>query len=245
MSWTTERVEELTNLWNAGHSASAIGKHLGVTKNAVVGKAHRLKLTARPSPIRRDSDPQPKRRAPSRDGSCASASPVTASAVATAKSDPAKSDVVTSDVAKSGAAKSDRVARSPKLVAEKRAPAAASAPLRDAATRLAPKVVPPLRDVGGPAAERAMPGETAQATADVDGARDPGAAKADKPVRQVSLMRRRPRAANSSQVCQWPIGDPSDPDFHFCGDPSEQGKPYCTKHCTQAYIRKTRDNKAA
>ena len=58
-------------------------------------------------------------------------------------------------------------------------------------------------------------------------------------------MRRRPRAANSSQVCQWPIGDPSDPDFHFCGDPSEQGKPYCTKHCTQAYIRKTRDNKAA
>lgn len=53
MSWTPERIEELKRLWDAGHSASEIGKQLGVSKNAVVGKAHRLKLAARPSPIKR------------------------------------------------------------------------------------------------------------------------------------------------------------------------------------------------
>jgi len=52
MAWTNELIQELTQLWDAGHSASHIGKKLGVSKNAVIGKAHRLKLPARPSPIR-------------------------------------------------------------------------------------------------------------------------------------------------------------------------------------------------
>ena len=52
MSWTQERIEELTRLWEAGQSASQIGRVLGMSKNAVIGKAHRLKLPARPSPIR-------------------------------------------------------------------------------------------------------------------------------------------------------------------------------------------------
>lgn len=54
MTWTDERVAELIRLWEAGQSASAIGKILGVSKNSVVGKAHRMKLRARPSPIKRD-----------------------------------------------------------------------------------------------------------------------------------------------------------------------------------------------
>ena len=46
-SWTVERVETLTKLWNEGFYASEIGKVLGITRNAVIGKANRLKLTAR------------------------------------------------------------------------------------------------------------------------------------------------------------------------------------------------------
>ena len=53
MSWNEERIDALKRLWGAGYSASAIGKMIGVSKNAVVGKAHRLKLPARPSPIKR------------------------------------------------------------------------------------------------------------------------------------------------------------------------------------------------
>lgn len=53
MDWTEERITELTRLWNDGLSTAEIGKLLGISKNAVVGKAHRLRLASRPSPIRR------------------------------------------------------------------------------------------------------------------------------------------------------------------------------------------------
>lgn len=53
-SWTDERVERLKYLWSQGMSASEIAQELGdVTRNAVIGKAHRLGLSGRPSPIRK------------------------------------------------------------------------------------------------------------------------------------------------------------------------------------------------
>ena len=54
MEWTEEVILRLRGLWTEGHSTAEIGRRLGVSKNAVVGKAHRLDLAARPSPIRRD-----------------------------------------------------------------------------------------------------------------------------------------------------------------------------------------------
>jgi hypothetical protein len=53
MGWTEERVDQLTQLWIEGLSASEIGRRLEVSKNAVIGKAHRLGLPSRPSPIKR------------------------------------------------------------------------------------------------------------------------------------------------------------------------------------------------
>jgi GcrA cell cycle regulator len=54
MEWSEETIVHLRALWADGHSTAEIGRRLGVSKNAVVGKAHRLDLPARPSPIRRD-----------------------------------------------------------------------------------------------------------------------------------------------------------------------------------------------
>jgi len=54
MEWSEETIVNLRALWAEGHSTAEIGRRLGVSKNAVVGKAHRLDLPARPSPIRRD-----------------------------------------------------------------------------------------------------------------------------------------------------------------------------------------------
>ena len=48
MSWTDEKVEKLKELWTKGHTASQIADILGdTTRNAVIGKAHRLDLEAR------------------------------------------------------------------------------------------------------------------------------------------------------------------------------------------------------
>jgi GcrA cell cycle regulator len=53
MEWNDETIGQLMALWSEGHSTAEIGRRMNVSKNAVVGKAHRLNLPARPSPIRR------------------------------------------------------------------------------------------------------------------------------------------------------------------------------------------------
>ena len=58
MSWTDDRVSILKKLWGDGHTAAEIAKQLGgVTRNAVIGKAHRLKLSNRVSPIQQNKKP--------------------------------------------------------------------------------------------------------------------------------------------------------------------------------------------
>lgn len=151
MTWTDERVAELMRLWEAGRSASEIGRLLGVSKNSVVGKAHRMKLKARPSPIKRGASPQPRR------------------------------------------------------------PAAAS-----------PKP--------------ASPAQPKQAQAQ---ARPAAPAPAPRPSRPVA------RTNGKGPSCLWPIGDPGDEDFHFCGEPAVPGKPYCDEHCARAYIVRNRNDSEA
>jgi GcrA cell cycle regulator len=54
MSWTEDKVALLRQLWGSGKSASEIAELLGdVSRNAVIGKAHRLGLSGRPSPIKK------------------------------------------------------------------------------------------------------------------------------------------------------------------------------------------------
>ncbi|HEX8126989.1 MAG TPA: GcrA family cell cycle regulator [Allosphingosinicella sp.] len=53
MSWTDERIDRLKELWTQGNTASQIADELGgVSRNAVIGKAHRLGLQSRPSPVK-------------------------------------------------------------------------------------------------------------------------------------------------------------------------------------------------
>lgn len=67
MEWTDDAIARLKQFWAEGLSTAEIGRRMGVSKNAIVGKAHRLMLESRPSPIRRDlanrasKPPQPRR----------------------------------------------------------------------------------------------------------------------------------------------------------------------------------------
>src|ERR1700743_809405 len=59
LNWTDDRVEQLKNLWTEGLSASQIARALGgVTRNAVIGKVHRLGLAGRASPSRSSERPR-------------------------------------------------------------------------------------------------------------------------------------------------------------------------------------------
>jgi GcrA cell cycle regulator len=49
--WTEERDEELAGFWHDGLTTTEIGRHMGVSKNSVIGRAHRLQLPSRASPI--------------------------------------------------------------------------------------------------------------------------------------------------------------------------------------------------
>ena len=65
MSWTDERIDQLKAMWEKGLTASQIADELGgVSRNAVIGKAHRLGLQSRPSPVK--ANEAPKKAAPAR-----------------------------------------------------------------------------------------------------------------------------------------------------------------------------------
>lgn len=150
MSWTDERVLMLKKLWGEGKTAAEIAKLIGggVTRNAVIGKAHRLKLSGRVSPIQENVRIE-----------------VAGSAVRTAA--PRKMQKAT-----------------------------------------LPKVSP--RDI----------------IASVHVPRVEENYCYGEGVQLVDLKER---------MCHWPLGDPKEPGFKFCGGPSVEGMPYCDHHCRVAY----------
>ena len=65
MSWTDERIERLKKMWTDGATASQIADELGgVSRNAVIGKAHRLGLEQRPSPVKPGEEKEARKAAP-------------------------------------------------------------------------------------------------------------------------------------------------------------------------------------
>ena len=180
MEWTEQRIETLRKLWGQGQTASQIAALLGgITRNAVIGKAHRLGLTGRPSPIKREAgaSPQPRRR--------------------TAGAAPARR--------MPGAGQPGGVHGQPLPHTHGVSHGAASVPQQQARSEGA--IAPAARET-------------------------PVAPPAAKPA---------PRAAAhvGSKTCSWPMGDPKQPGFHFCGEPAEMGKPYCHQHCHVAYHKKS------
>ncbi len=193
MSWTDERIERLKELWKKGMTASQIADELGaVSRNAVIGKAHRLGLQARPSPVK-PNEPAPA---------------------------PAKAK------ARSGAAP----AESKKVAATAREPKAAPA-AGQPESPAAPSPSPQQRvvSVGPGGFLRQGPGDQQPPIPPAPPRRlvpaKPSAEVADK----TSLL------DLNEKICKWPIGHPGEPDFHFCGRPSNPGFPYCVDHCGVAY----------
>src|SRR5262245_38180716 len=201
MSWTDERIERLRAMWTKGATASQIAEELGgVSRNAVIGKAHRLGLESRPSPVKAGEEKEKKAKAPP--------APKAAKPVAQ-RATPAAA------AAKEPAADASRPAAGP----------AAAQPQRPQADPQAMQ----YRSVGPGGFIRQGPGDTQAPIPPAPPRRlvpaKPSAEVADK----TSLL------DLNDRVCRWPMGHPGEPDFHFCGQPSNPGYPYCVDHCGVAY----------
>ena len=151
MGWTNESVEELRRLWDKGLTASEIAKKLGVTKNAIVGKVHRLCLKARPSPIK-TKDEEMKQ----------------------VQETVAQEVVVEAEI---------------------------------------------VEDI--PVEEKVSETDSTSISTSNDGNK----------LKLVDL---------DSHTCRWPLGDPRDDDFGFCGKKVRAGQTYCDEHSAMAYVKATR-----
>ena len=150
MNWTDERVEILKKLWSEGFSASQIAAELGgITRNAVIGKVHRLGLSGRAKPAAQAGRPRKPR----------------------------------------GQSQMLRVSR------------------------------PSTR--GNTALAQALELESELDLEPLDNV--------------IPLGQRRTLLELNEETCRWPIGDPGNPDFFFCGGQSVTGLPYCSYHSRVAY----------
>lgn len=210
MSWTDERIGILTKMWEGGSTASEIATELGgVSRNAVIGKAHRLGLKARPSPVKAN---EKKKAAKKKEDAAKPAAPK-------AKPKPAP------------ARKTAEAPTSPKP-AEPQEPQAAdntsssnaSQPMPDKRSDL-PKIV----SYGPGGFLRQGPGDQQPPIPPAPPRRlvpaKPDPSIADK----TSLL------DLNDRVCRWPMGHPGEADFHFCGETVNPGFPYCVQHCGRAY----------
>ena len=217
MSWTDERIEQLKVMWAKGSTASQIADELGgVSRNAVIGKAHRLGLEARPSPVRPGE---------SKDG--AAASPPSASDDGSFGSDDG------ADTDASGPATIESTTKSPManvLHAATPMPAVPSAPTepqRPQAMKLDPNMV--YRSVGPGGFIRQGPGDT-QAPI------PPAPPRRLVPAKPgVEIKSKTGLLDLNERICKWPLGHPGESDFHFCGQAANPGFPYCVAHCGVAY----------
>jgi len=210
MSWTDERIATLTKMWEGGATASQIADELGgVSRNAVIGKAHRLGLKSRPSPVKaNEPKPAPARKEPeARPAAKPAAAPRAAAAAKPAA--PAIEQEPDDDDAEEGFAVSAEVP---------------SQPLPDRQPDR-PRVV----SVGPGGFLRQGPGDQQAPIPPAPPRRLVPAKPSPEMAGKTSLLELNDR------VCRWPMGHPGEPDFHFCGVKVNPGFPYCVEHCGRAY----------
>ncbi len=209
MAWTDERIATLKKLWEGGSTASQIAEELGgVSRNAVIGKAHRLGLKSRPSPVKANEKKKAAKKAAPK---VAVKKPPTQAAKPAARATPNKAPAT-------GAAPS---ASGPPNAAASGIP---SQPVPNPTPDL-PKIV----SVGPGGFLRQGPGDQQPPIPPAPPRRLVPAKPSPDIADKTSLL------DLSEKVCRWPMGHPGEADFHFCGESVNPGFPYCVEHCGRAY----------
>ena len=219
MSWTDERIEKLTKMWEGGSTASQIAEELGgVSRNAVIGKAHRLGLKSRPSPVK-----------------------------ATEKSEAPAAPVAAKPAPETPRAA--QPAPTPRPAPQAAAPvqpraAAPTPPVAPPTTSASPVTATPAAPVPGAVPATPQPRIVSVGPGGFlrQGPGDQQAPIPPAPPRRLVPAKPSPEIADKTslldlndRICRWPMGHPGEPDFHFCGQAVNPGFPYCVEHCGRAY----------
>ena len=302
MAWTDEQIADLKRLWHDDVSAREIGEKLGISKNSVIGKAHRLQLPSRPSPITRGGtgshnasqtpgasgesrksgnssgakvrSDSSKRSRQTAERTAAPAQPVSPTPDAAVSAQPTthRPDAAVSGDAKGavatagGSGQGTTQVRPAPAGAETSAGSGTSARNggREKATSQAAPRKAPDPETANPRGQRASRSDTDKPAASVTywetaagqcrsapssqhgRATDTAAMPSrDTQTKSPPAQPSGEEARTGARACAWPIGDPDDPDFHFCGAPSIEGKPYCAEHAARAYISKSKSSGGA
>ncbi|ANK11748.1 GcrA family cell cycle regulator [Erythrobacter neustonensis] len=212
MSWTDERIATLRKMWEGGATASEIATELGgVSRNAVIGKAHRLGLKARPSPVKANEKKKAAAPAPKKPAAPPPAAPRVA--------EPAERAAPVQPAERPAPSAAAPVAARAEPAAES---AASSQPMP---SDNLPKIV----SVGPGGFLRQGPGDQQAPIPPAPPRRLVPAKPSPDIAGKTSLL------DLSDKVCRWPMGHPGEPDFHFCGNAVNPGFPYCVEHCGRAY----------
>lgn len=194
MAWTDQMVEDLKRMWDEGLTTGEIGKRLGVTKNSIIGKVHRLQLVARPSPIKKKEDTKKED---------------AASAPTQTKAKEIKASPVDKKPAKPQPAKTKPEAEVKAKAKSEEEEILQDIPVKEEKAEISPKV------------DRI---ETMRHSIHVDHPKG----------KHKTLL-----TDLDNHTCRWPIGDPKDENFHFCGRKVKIGQTYCEEHAAIAYVKAT------
>ena len=191
MAWTDKMVEDLKIMWKQGLTTGEIGRRLGVSKNSIVGKVHRLQLDARPSPIKRKDEPK------------------------------------TGDLfAPKNTAK--------ETAEKKTKPQIKSAPKTEKTPQAEKKTVANTKD-DAVAAKPAKEKTSEEKNIDISNKFFLKQPTINKEFNGNAML-----IDLDNHTCRWPLGDPKDENFRFCGRKVRIGQTYCEEHSALAYVKPTK-----
>lgn len=204
--WDNATLKKLKALTGKGLSTSEIGKRLGMSKNAIVGKLNRLGWNAKA-------------------GGAGADKKVSATTKSTTKKTTAVKGAAVKKATATKAAAKKATATTKKATAAKTATKTAAKATAKKAT--ATKAAATTTKRTESAKKAAAPAPKAEKTAKTN---------AKTLAMHQRIIQHSLEMANlKPNQCRWPIGDPDSEHFHFCGETVFVGKPYCYEHCKQAY----------
>jgi GcrA cell cycle regulator len=213
--WTNEAIELLKKLWGEGKTASYCGIELGVSRNACIGKAARLGLPGRKSPIIRQGAPVVDARP--REPRVDTRKKIEIEGISMMQFERLRSMTW-------GGKSPERIADVMEMTVE-----------RVKELQREHKLAPKKASLNSSAAKSASHAAHEKAGRHVIAMGRMGMDPKEPPA-LVYIPKKRKDVAEHQQ-CRYPIGDPKAPDFHFCGDQRrDERTPYCAHHHAVCYV---------